>query len=339
MLSGVSDGARGRRWRRSRTAPPAAAAPATPAVPVGREVDDLPGFFTAPPGSPRALPAAPVEPAPAPATAAGTTDGAATPGTTDAPGTTDEPPTTDGPRATDADGGTAGGAGRRPGARRGLVAGGAVVAVVAAATAAALLTGRGTGDDGPPPAATTTGATTPGSPSAPPAPSASAAPLTAAAPGDLAATDLPPGTDGFAAAVSFGGVVLEPRAVGVTVAYPALRVSSDGDRTLAHVELAVWNCLADTPPADPAVADCRRGLTEYADLPTPDLQAVRSGGGVQLSGSFPTYTRPNGSPPVATGRSYALEVRLQDRRGSVSGTLQLGDGQAAAAPGGTFTTG
>jgi hypothetical protein len=227
----------------------------------------------------------------------------------------------------------------RPGSRSGLLVGGAVVAVVAAVAATALLVGRGAGDDGEPSAGTTAAASTSTTGSTA-APSATAAPLTAAAPGDLAATDLDPGADGFTATASFGGVVLEPRAVGVTVAYPVLRVSSDGDRTLAHVEFAVWNCLADAPPADPATADCRRGLTEYADLPSPDLQATRTGDdGVRLTGSFPTYTRPNGSPPVATGRSYALEIELADRRGAVSGTLRLGDGEAAAAPGGTFTGG
>ncbi|SFC54016.1 hypothetical protein [Klenkia taihuensis] len=204
--------------------------------------------------------------------------------------------------------------------------------------ATALLVGKDTGDDAAP-SAGATAATTTSTGGSTGAPSTTApAPLTAAAPGDLAATDLAPGPDGFTATASFGGVVLEPRAVGVTVAYPVVRVSSDGDRTLAHVEFAVWNCLADAPPADPATADCRRGLTEYADLPSPDLEATRTGDdGVRLRGSFPTYTRPNGSPPAATGRSYALEVELQDRRGTVSGTLRLGDGEASAAAGGTFT--
>lgn len=320
MLSGVTDGARGRRWRRSRTTPPPAEAPAADPAPPGppsREVDDLPGFFDAPPGSPRALPAAPTGPAPGPATPEGRTD---------------DPPTaaaapTDAPR--------------RPGGRRGLLVGGAVVAVVAALAATALLAGRDH-DDRATPAGAAAGTTTAGRASASDpttSPATTAAPLTAAAPGDLAPVDLDPGADGFTATVSFGGVVLEPRAVGVTVAYPELRVSSDGDRTLAHVEFAVWNCLADTPPADPTTADCRRGLTEYADLPSPDLQAARTDDGVRLTGSFPTYTRPNGSPPVATGRSYALAVQVQDRGGSVSGTLQLGDGSAAAVPGGTFAAG
>lgn len=320
--------------------------PADPAGPPGRVLDDLPGFFAAPPGAPPALPAPPARPVDEPAHAvpvAGTPAGAA-PAPDDPPG---------GPPATNPAGsprGAPGGATAeapppdararrgRPG-RRGLVAAAVVVTAGAVAATVALGGRDGTADPSTagsagegvrPDPTTSTGRTTT-------APTTSAAPLTAAAAGDLAATDLVPGADGFSAEVSFAGVVLEPRAVGVTVAYPRVRVSGDGDATLAHVELEVWNCLDDAPPADPSAADCRRGLAEYADLPSPDLRAERTGDGVQLTGSFPTYTRPNGSAPVYTGRSYTLDVELRDRGGRVTGTLQLGDGQAAAEPGGTYT--
>ncbi|WP_131801497.1 hypothetical protein [Klenkia brasiliensis] len=318
----MTERARGRRRRRSGAAAPEPAPP----VPPRRELDDLPGFFAAPPGSPRTPPAAPVAPGavggPAP------TSGDATGG-----GVHSSDDSTDGGR----DGGTARGAdGGAGGRRRVAVAGAAVVVVAAAAVAAAVL---GSGGDTTPAASTpgTAGGSTATTARTTSAAPTTAAPLTAAAAGDLAGTDLEPGGDGFTAEVSFGGVVLEPRAVGVTVAYPRLRVSDDGDRALAHVELEVWNCLADAPPADPAAADCRRGLAEYADLPSPDLRATRTDDGVQLTGSFPTYTRPNGSAPVYTGRSYALEVEVADRRGTVTGTLRLGDGEAAALPGATLS--
>ncbi|MCO7219980.1 hypothetical protein [Klenkia sp. PcliD-1-E] len=286
-----------------------------------RELDDLPGFFTAPPGSPRALPAGPAA------------DDRADASTTEASaGTAADPDRLAG----GAGGAGAEGAGRRWGRRRVALAGAVVVvagAVVAAVTVGGGDPGRSAADStaGPTSAATgTTAATTTPTP---------AAPLTAAAAGDLAGTDLAPGADGFTAEVSFAGVVLEPRAVGVTVAYPRLRASGDGERSVAHVELAVWNCLADTPPADPATADCRRGLVEYADLPSPELSTTRTGDGVQLTGSFPTYTRPNGSAPSYTGRSYTLDVEVADRRGTVTGTLRLGDGVADALPGGSLSVG
>jgi hypothetical protein len=154
-----------------------------------------------------------------------------------------------------------------------------------------------------------------------PAPaSASAAPRTAA---------------GAAARLTFGGVVLEPRAVGVTATYPLVEVSSKGDATVARVEFPTFNCLTGDAPADPVAAGCARAGTEYAELRSPDL-VVRSHGGVlQLAGRFPTELHPNGGAPAATGRSYELRITVSPVGGAakdgwrpVRGTLVLGPGRA-----------
>ncbi len=254
------------------------------------EVDDLPGFFDSPPGSPAA-----------PATAQSTVD------PRPAPAAPPSPPR--GPR------------------RRGpVVAAVAVLVVLAGATAVGLTLPR---DDGRRTTAAPTGESA--RPSSP-APTAPPGPLTAAAAGDLADLDLPPGDDGFTAALSSTGVVLEPQAVGVTVAYPQLTVGADGVRAVAHLELAVWNCLGQEPPVDPAAADCRRSLTEHADLGSPDLQVTRTADGLRLSGTFATYLRPNGAAPVYTGRSYPLEVQVEEAAGSPTGTLRLGGDEAMLVP-------
>jgi hypothetical protein len=177
----------------------------------------------------------------------------------------------------------------------------------------------------------------------------SAAPLPAAAPvpaspapgqagaGALAFLSVPLGRDGLAARLTFGGVVLEPRAVGLTVAYPSVSVTTDGHGTaLAHVQLETFNCLTDTPPPDPAAAGCVRSVPEYADLPSPALTVTGDDDGLRLSGRFPTYTRPNGTPPLYTGRVYELEITLRLGRASspgrpaASGELVLGEERAAS---------
>ena len=126
--------------------------------------------------------------------------------------------------------------------------------------------------------------------------------------------------------LTFGGMVLEEHAVGVTATYPELHLT--GNR--AHVELPTYNCLAAEAPADPAAAGCRRSVPEYADLVAPDLEVTRTDDGLTITGRFPTLTRPNGTAPAATGRAYELRVtvvhgdRPEDGWLPARGVLRLG---------------
>jgi hypothetical protein len=234
----------------------------------------------------------------------------------------------------------------------------AALALVAALAVVAVAPGSGPVPAAAPPASPPAA---PWSTSAPPtsAPSTSAPPTAAPAtgppdllpvpadplPGEqgagrLAARSVPLGDDGASARLSLGGLVLERRAVGVTVAYPAVSVTvGDGGAALAHVRLPVWNCLGTGAPADPAAAGCRPAGTEYADLPAPALTVTREGDALRLAGRFPTYTRPTGTPPAYTGRVYDLSVAaapdgpLRDGEAPAAGTLFLGTERAAAVGG------
>lgn len=298
----------GRRRSAPEHPPEQVSAPAAPAV---LEIDDLPAFFDRPPGSPAALPPAPaVSPAsvsPASVSPASVSPAAAAP--TPPAGTADTPPPAAGNRRSAGLVVTA------------VVVGLVVLGVVAAVVVSTARTPRAE-------AVPTSSSPTASSPTA----TRPAAPLTAAAAGDLADLDLPPGDTGFTADLSWTAVVLEPRAVGVTVAYPELTVSGDGAQAVAHLDLAVWNCLADTAPADPAAADCRRSVPEYADLGSPQLQVTRTSDGLELAGTFATYTRPNGSAAAYTGRSYPVDVEVVRTPEGADGTLQLGSGTATVVP-------
>jgi hypothetical protein len=152
--------------------------------------------------------------------------------------------------------------------------------------------------------------------------------------GRLAAASVPIGEDGAFARLTFGGLVLERRAVGVTAAYPSVSLTAadvPGGPALAHIRLPLWNCLTDTAPDDPDAAGCRRLPTEYAELPTPALTLTEEGDGVRMSGRFPTYVRPSGSPPEWTGRVYPLTVRAAPDGDDATGTLHLGTERAQAA--------
>ena len=134
---------------------------------------------------------------------------------------------------------------------------------------------------------------------------------------------MPLGRSGIAVSATFQGLVLEQRAVGLTVTYPSLSVTTDGSRSLAHLRLPTWNCLADRPPADPEAAGCRATVAEYAELPSPALRVTREDAGWRLHGRFPTYTRPRGTGPQYTGRVYELDVAVEPGR-------TLSDGWSAA---------
>ncbi|MGY1838272.1 MULTISPECIES: hypothetical protein [unclassified Modestobacter] len=254
-------------------------------------VDDLPGFLEHPPGSPAR-------------------------------------PTTE-PTAAPRSGSTAVATPVHPGGR-GVRAG--TAAAVVLLLGAAVLAGTGRTDAGSP---TTAARSVPlafpaADPAEPgpsgPTPDSTGPPADAEAAGSRAFDSVLPGEDGLTARATFTGLLLEERAVGLTVTTPSLSLSTDGDRALAHVRLPIWNCLTDEPPAEPAAAGCARGRTEYADLADPGLQARRDGERVELTGLFPTYTRPNGGAPSYTGRAYRLSATLT----ADGGALQLGLDSAPA---------
>jgi hypothetical protein len=290
---------------RPRPAPPAPAdpSPARPARPVPRwPDDDLPGFLDSPPGTPA--------PPPAPAAASQEDDDA-------------------GPAHPD-------GSGRAVAA---MAAAGLLLVAALAGVAGATRTG---GDDPVPVSAPGPGTPSPqGTP--PPTPAPPSLPPVPADPlpgeggaGVLAARSVPLGEDGVVARLTFGGLVVERQAVGTTVGYPGVSVTTDGDggTALAHLRLPTWNCLAAEPPADPAAAGCVRSRTEYADLPTPALTVTRDGDDLRLTGRFPTYTRPIGTAPAYTGKVYDLAVtvspagHVRDGTATAEGTVFLGTDRA-----------
>jgi hypothetical protein len=138
--------------------------------------------------------------------------------------------------------------------------------------------------------------------------------------------------DTVSARLAFGGVVLERHPVGVTVAYPRVQATTIGDRAVVEVELTTFNCLRGEAPEDPVTAGCTRSVTEHAELSTPELEVATDGAGLRLWGRFATLRRPNGSPPVATGRVYEVTVRVAPRDGTAgegqepaTGLFELGD--------------
>jgi hypothetical protein len=162
----------------------------------------------------------------------------------------------------------------------------------------------------------------------------------ASRPDDRRAASTHPARGGTDARLSFGGVVLEPRAVGVTATYPVVEVSSDGDRSRAVIRFPTFNCLAGEAPADPVAAGCTPTPTEYAELASPDLAVADEGDGFVLRGRFPTETHPNGSPPEPTGRIYELRIAVtpagppgEDGWRPARGVLELGPGRATTVDG------
>ncbi|WP_448640986.1 hypothetical protein [Geodermatophilus sp. URMC 63] len=270
--------------------------------------DDLPAFAAAPPGTP-AVPEA------------------------EAPGPP-EPPVPAGPATPDP-------AGR---AVAGLTA--AALALVAGLAGLALAAG----DDPAGRAAPAATASAPAPRPSPPAPAPPTAPPDLPAvpaeplPGEqgagaLAARSVPLGDDGVTARLALGGLVLEHRAVGVTVTRPSVSVTVGPDGTaLAHLRLPTWNCLGTTAPPDPPAAGCTPTGVEYADLPTPALGVTRDGGALRLTGRFPTYTRPAGTPAAYTGQVYPLTVTVapatapEDGEAPAEGALFLGTERAQALP-------
>jgi hypothetical protein len=299
---------------RRRGGPPPPPAPSAPARSPGPRwaVDDLPGFLEAPPGAPAPPPRA-ATPPPAPPVPAGPDPA---------------------PRAV-----------------AGLAAAAlALIAVLAGVALGGEAQERAAVAPLPTTALPTTALPTTALPTtAPPSAPTTARPDLPPVPDDplpgergaglLAARSVPLGRDGATARLALGGLVLEQRAVGVTVGYPSVSVSVGSDGTaLAHLRLATWNCLGTTAPADPRAAGCAPTGTEYADLPSPALRVTRDGDALRLTGGFPTYARPSGTPPAYTGRVYDLTVTVApdgpvaDGEASAGGALFLGTARAEALP-------
>jgi hypothetical protein len=148
--------------------------------------------------------------------------------------------------------------------------------------------------------------------------------------GELAYTSLPLERGDVAVRMVFGGLVLERRAVGVTATYPGVSLTASRDRALVHLRLPTMNCLTAEAPVEPEAAGCVPSVTEYGDLGPPALTVSRDGTRLVLEGRIPTYTRPNGSAPVYTGRVYGLtltvaaERPLPGGRSVADGVLTLG---------------
>jgi hypothetical protein len=141
--------------------------------------------------------------------------------------------------------------------------------------------------------------------------------------------------DGVQARLTFGGLVLEPRTVGVTATYPTVEMSADGDRARARVEFPTFNCLSAAAPVDPVAAGCTPSVTEYAELRVPDLVVTTHRDGFHVTGRFATEVRPNGSAPVPTGRVYELRITVTPADGTgpdgwqpADGVLELGSERA-----------
>jgi hypothetical protein len=164
----------------------------------------------------------------------------------------------------------------------------------------------------------------------------------------LAAGDGSPDRDGDRAAspqaaearMTFAGLVLQQRGVGVTVTYPELELTADDDGQVARLTLPTWNCLAAEAPDDPVAAGCIPAVTEYAELRPPALEVSEDADGLRLAGDFPATTQPTGGTPAPTGLVYPVEITMTahdeqrpGQRSSASGVFSLEDREAESVEG------
>ncbi|MDP5182791.1 hypothetical protein QOZ88_09075 [Blastococcus sp. BMG 814] len=133
-----------------------------------------------------------------------------------------------------------------------------------------------------------------------------------------------------------GGLVLEPRAVGVTATYPEVRLTTGAGAPRLELRLPTYNCLTAEAPADPVAAGCTATPVEHAVVEGDDLSVIRDGEGWVVRGEAATVVRPDGSAPEATGRVYPLELTVSpegapaaDGTRAAGGDLRLGTGRAA----------
>ncbi|MGY2004915.1 hypothetical protein [Blastococcus sp. SYSU DS1024] len=136
-----------------------------------------------------------------------------------------------------------------------------------------------------------------------------------------------------------GGLVLEPRAVGVTAAYPEARLTAHAGAARLELRLPTYNCLAAQAPADPVAAGCTATPVEHAVVDGDDLVVSRDGERWTVRGRAATFLRPGGSAPEPTGRVYPLELTLvpqdassADGARAAAGELRLGTGSAPLLP-------
>lgn len=269
----------------------------------------------------------------------------------DLPGFLSSPPGTPRP----ADDGRTGPAGvpvRDPGPRRHarvLAGTAATVLVIGALVTAGVLGTRHPSPTAPRGAAATPSPAAPSSapPSAPPA-ALPDQPLQPS-PGDpgagvLAGTDLPVGAGDVGAHLAASGLVLAQVPAGVTAGFPAVALTTDGDRAVLHLDLPTANCLTPTAPARPDDAGCQPVAREFGDLASPALRMTSDGDRLVFTGRVPTYLRPDGAPPVWTGRTLdvTVTVDLPDPTGDgplpAGGSVTIGDVTAPTLPGDDRTT-
>lgn len=154
---------------------------------------------------------------------------------------------------------------------------------------------------------------------------------------------VPPRDRGHDSAVAgdltVGGLVLEPRAVGITAAYPEVRLRVSAHTTRLELRLPTYNCLTTEAPPDPLAAGCAATLIEHATLTSPEVRVERAGDRLALRGRVATETHPAGSVPEPTGRVYDLELTLAPGGAPEAGAarpavgeLRLGTGTAPVLP-------
>ena len=139
--------------------------------------------------------------------------------------------------------------------------------------------------------------------------------------------------DDVAAVLTFEGLVLEPRAVGITAAYPEVTLTGEGDAARLDVRLPTYNCLTRDAPADPLAAGCAAAAVEHGSLGPDEVRLERDGDRWLVEGRLATSLPSGGSGPVPTGRAYDLELTVSPGDGSPEagwrsavGRLRLGTG-------------
>jgi hypothetical protein len=140
------------------------------------------------------------------------------------------------------------------------------------------------------------------------------------------------------------GVVLAQAPAGVIAGFPTVSLTTHGDRAVLHLDLPVANCLTPSAPAHPEDAGCQPVAQEFGDLASPALRTAADGDRRVFTGRIPTYLRPDGAPPVWTGRVLDVTVTVDlpgpsgDAPLPAGGSVTIGDRTAPTLPGDGRTT-